>query len=172
VASFSRETLLEHVQSTLEARYEAKMHEVGAEQFQGLERWVILQVIDKHWKDHLLAMDYLKEGIGLRGYGQKNPLNEYKREGFELFVGMTGRIKADAVEYLFKAQLAQAEERVQAHPRPHRQRSIEHRGSMAGGQGDGGAGVVKTVRRQGEKVGRNDPCPCGSGKKYKRCCGA
>jgi preprotein translocase subunit SecA len=172
VASFSREALLEHIQTTLEERYEAKMREVGAEQFQGLERWVILQVIDKHWKDHLLAMDYLKEGIGLRGYGQKNPLNEYKREGFEMFVGMTGRIKADAVEYLFKAQLAQPEERVHAHPRPHNQRSLAHRGSMAGVQGDGGEGVVKTVRRQGEKVGRNDPCPCGSGKKYKRCCGA
>jgi preprotein translocase subunit SecA len=172
VASFSREALLAHVQATLEARYEAKMREAGVEQFQGLERWVILQVIDKHWKDHLLAMDYLKEGIGLRGYGQKNPLNEYKREGFEMFVGMTGRIKADAVEYLFKAQLAQAEERVHAHPRPHSQRSIAHHGSMAGAQGDGGEGMVKTVRRQGEKVGRNDPCPCGSGKKYKRCCGA
>jgi len=172
VASFSREALLEHVQTTLEGRYEAKMHEVGAAQFQGLERWIILQVIDKHWKDHLLAMDYLKEGIGLRGYGQKNPLNEYKREGFEIFVGMTGRIKADAVEYLFKAQLAQAEERASVHPRPHSQRSIAHRGSMAGGQGDGGEGVMKTVRRQGVKVGRNDPCPCGSGKKYKKCCGA
>jgi preprotein translocase subunit SecA len=172
VAAFSREALFEHVQTTLERHYDAKLHEVGAEQFQALERWVILQVIDKHWKDHLLAMDHLKEGIGLRGYGQKNPLNEYKREGFETFVAMTERIKADAVEYLFKAQLAQPEARPLVHQRPRSQRTVAHRGGLPGAPGNGEENVVKTVRRQGEKVGRNVPCPCGSGKKYKRCCGA
>ena len=171
VAAFSREALFEHLQTTLETRYDAKMHEVGTEQFQALERWVILQVIDKHWKDHLLAMDHLKEGIGLRGYGQKNPLNEYKREGFEMFLAMTERIKADVVEYLFKAQLAQAEERLHVHQRPRSQHTMAHRGSLPGGPRDGEESVVKTVRRQGEKVGRNVPCPCGSGKKYKKCCG-
>jgi preprotein translocase subunit SecA len=136
---------------------------------------VVLQVIDKHWKDHLLAMDYLKEGIGLRGYGQKNPLNEYKREGFEMFMGMTERIKADAVEYLFKAQVAAPEDGPHLRQRGRRQRTVAHRGNMPGmpeTSGEDGETTVTTVRRQGEKVGRNAPCPCGSGKKYKKCCGA
>ena len=105
ITTFSREALLEHIQSALDSAYADKKQAIGQEQFKGLTRWVTLQVIDKHWKDHLLAMDHLKEGIGLRGYGQKNPLNEYKREGFEMFVDMTNRIKADVVEYLFKVQI-------------------------------------------------------------------
>jgi preprotein translocase subunit SecA len=172
VAALSREALFDQLETSLETHYDAKAHEVGAAQFQELERWVILQVIDKHWKDHLLAMDHLKEGIGLRGYGQKNPLNEYKREGFEMFMDMTERLKADVVEYLFKAQLAASEESLPMRQRSRRPRAVAHRGSMPSMAGEGGATTVTTVRRQGEKVGRNAPCPCGSGKKYKKCCGA
>jgi preprotein translocase subunit SecA len=175
VATLNRDALFEQIQTGLETHYTAKMQEIGAEHFQGLERWVVLQVIDKHWKDHLLAMDYLKEGIGLRGYGQKNPLNEYKREGFEMFMGMTERIKADAVEYLFKAQVAAPEDGLHLRQRNRSQRAVAHRGSMPGmpdASGEDGETMVTTVRRQGEKVGRNAPCPCGSGKKYKKCCGA
>jgi preprotein translocase subunit SecA len=172
VAALNRDALFEQLQATLEAHYETKMNEVGTEQFQMLERWVILQVIDKHWKDHLLAMDYLKEGIGLRGYGQKNPLNEYKREGYEMFVEMTERIKSDVVEYLFKAQIATGEDNFSAHQRRGHRRAVAHRGNMPGGAAESGEVAVTTVRRQGEKVGRNAPCPCGSGKKYKKCCGA
>jgi preprotein translocase subunit SecA len=175
VADWNREALFDHVQTALTAHYTTKLQEIGAEQFRALERWVVLQVIDKHWKDHLLAMDYLKEGIGLRGYGQKNPLNEYKREGLELFMGMMDRIKGDVAEYLSKAQLAGPTASAAPQPQPPVPRgpqAVAHRGTLPGASGDNGAAVTKPVRRQGEKVGRNAPCPCGSGKKYKRCCGA
>jgi len=172
VADFSRDALLEHVRTCLNAHYVAKMQEsIGEEQYRALERWVVLQVIDKQWKDHLLAMDYLKEGIGLRGYGQKNPLNEYKREAFEMFVAMTERIKAEAVEYLFKIELTTGNGQLMVRQRRRDQPMMEHRGALSEGQEDNGATTVKTVRRQGAKVGRNAPCPCGSGKKYKKCCG-
>jgi preprotein translocase subunit SecA len=170
VAAFDREAFLEHLHTRLKAHYTAKMQTIGAEQHSALERWVMLQVIDKHWKDHLLAMDYLKEGIGLRGYGQKNPLNEYKREAYEMFVGMTERIKAEALELLFKIELTRADEELTVQPRRREQHIIEHRGTLSEGQDDADT-AVKTVRRQGAKVGRNAPCPCGSGKKYKKCCG-
>jgi preprotein translocase subunit SecA len=128
----------------------------------------MLQIIDTRWKDHLLAMDHLKEGIGLRGYAQKNPLNEYKREAFEIFSTMMSLIKAEITEYLFKIQMSKAEE-VAPKMDARRPRYVEHRGAEAGGNGDG---KPATVRREGRKIGRNEPCPCGSGKKYKRCCGA
>ncbi|MFL5624791.1 MAG: preprotein translocase subunit SecA, partial [Ktedonobacteraceae bacterium] len=172
IADFSRDTLFDHVRTYLAAQYATKMQEsIGEEQYRALERWVVLQVIDKQWKDHLLAMDYLKEGIGLRGYGQKNPLNEYKREAFEMFVSMTERIKAEAVEYLFKIELTGVNEQPVVRQRRRDQPMMAHRGALSEGQEDSGATTVKTVRRQGAKVGRNAPCPCGSGKKYKKCCG-
>lgn len=170
VAGFDREAFLEHLHTRLQEHYAAKMQTIGSEQHSALERWVMLQVIDKHWKDHLLAMDYLKEGIGLRGYGQKNPLNEYKREAYEMFVGMTERIKAEALELLFKIELTRADEELTLQSRRREQHIIEHRGMLSEGQEDADT-AIKTVRRQGAKVGRNAPCPCGSGKKYKKCCG-
>ena len=172
VATLNRDTLFDQLVAELDAQYTKKANDIGTEMFEGLERWVILQVIDKHWKDHLLAMDYLKEGIGLRGYGQKNPLNEYKREGFDMFVGMTERMKADAVEWLFKAQVRATDEDLSRRQRSQAPRAVAHRGSLPGLAGESGEVAVTTVRRQGEKVGRNAPCPCGSGKKFKRCCGA
>ena len=172
VTDLKRDALFEHLQNTLAEHYTAKAKVLDAEQFHALERWVILQVIDKHWKDHLLAMDHLKEGIGLRGYSQKNPLNEYKREGFEMFVSMTERVKADVVEYLFKAQIAGTAESTPTPQQPRHQRMSAHRGTLSTSHGNSGETPVQTVRRQGEKVGRNATCPCGSGKKYKRCCGA
>jgi len=171
IADLDRDAFLEHLHTRLNAHYAAKMQAISAEQRHALERWVMLQVIDKHWKDHLLAMDYLKEGIGLRGYGQKNPLNEYKREAYEMFVGMTERIKAEALEYLFKVELTRTEEELTVRPRRRDQYITEHRGTLSEAQEDTGGTAVKTVRRQGAKVGRNAPCPCGSGKKYKKCCG-
>ena len=171
LADLGRVELLDYFREQLDARYEAKRAEAGAEPFNVLARFIVLQVIDKHWKDHLLAMDHLKEGIGLRGYAQKNPLNEYKREAFSMFVDMTDRIKSDVVEYLFKVEMASASETPAAQPRQAAPRTVEHRGALAGG-GEGDSTATKTVRRQSEKVGRNASCPCGSGKKYKRCCGA
>jgi len=171
VADFDRDAFLEHLHTRLKAQYAAKMQAIGEEQRCALERWVMLQVIDKHWKDHLLAMDYLKEGIGLRGYGQKNPLNEYKREAYEMFVGMTERIKAEALELLYKIELTRADEELTVRPSRREQHIVEHRGTLSEVQGDTGDTAIKTVRRQGAKIGRNAPCPCGSGKKYKKCCG-
>jgi preprotein translocase subunit SecA len=115
-------------------------------------------------------MDYLKEGIGLRGYGQKNPLNEYKREGLELFMNMMERIKTDVAESLAKVQLAESDQSTVRPPQPRPQQAMAYHGSL-GATGDTEETTTKPVRRQGEKVGRNAPCPCGSGKKYKRCCG-
>jgi preprotein translocase subunit SecA len=172
VTNLDRDAFLEHLLTRLKGHYTTKMQAIGEEHRCALERWVMLQVIDKHWKDHLLAMDYLKEGIGLRGYGQKNPLNEYKREAYEMFVSMTERIKAEALELLFKIELTRVDEELTVHPRRREPHIVEHRGTLSETQEDTEATAVKTVRRQGAKVGRNAPCPCGSGKKYKKCCGA
>ena len=131
-----------------------------------LEKIIMLQTIDSLWKDHLLNMDHLKEGIGLRGYGQKNPLQEYQKEGFEMFEEMVHQIQEDVVQKLFTIEVARegVVEEMEVQRRP--QRMVLSHG------GEGGAEArVAPVKRQGSKVGRNDPCPCGSGKKYKRCCG-
>ena len=135
-----------------------------------LEKVIMLQSIDYHWKDHLLAIDQLKEGIGLRGYGQKDPLIEYQKEAYQMFLEMLDRIKKDTVEKLFAIQIAKEQE-VKEMKMERKQTFILSRGEAAqggGGKTEDGKGV--TVRRDGKKVGRNDPCPCGSGKKYKRCC--
>jgi len=130
------------------------------------EKIIMLQVLDTLWKDHLLGMDHLKEGIGLRGYAQKNPLTEYKKEGFSLFSNLMARIKEEVTEYLFKVQIRRESEfeddDVIAKPK----QMVEHRGDVEGSD------KPETVRREEEKVGRNEPCPCGSGKKYKKCHGS
>jgi preprotein translocase subunit SecA len=173
------------------AEYDKREQEFGAESIKRLQQFLMLQIIDSLWKEHLYTMDSLKEGIGLRGYGQKNPLTEYKQEAFDLFMAMVDRVKEDTVEYLFRARpVAESEMPMR---RRERVASEEHRDTTgmafasgraqraaAGGEGGpqpprearGGEGVVKTVRRAQPKVGRNDPCPCGSGKKYKKCHGA
>jgi preprotein translocase SecA subunit len=134
-----------------------------------LEKLVLLQTVDALWKDHLLSMDHLKEGIGLRGYGQQNPLQEYKKEGFEMFEGMMQMLEADVVEKIFTVQIARQEdvERMQQRRRPQPQQMV----MSGGGTAAPPPGKVQTVRHE-DKVGRNDPCPCGSGKKYKKCHGA
>lgn len=127
-----------------------------------LMKVIMLQPIDTQWKDHLLAMDHLKEGIGLRGYGQKDPKREYQREGYEMFIDMVRRIKEDTIEKLSMVQIRREEEIERMH-RPHAQSYIMSHGDTET--------APKTVKRKGKKIGRNDPCPCGSGKKYKHCCG-
>ncbi|MCZ6875669.1 MAG: preprotein translocase subunit SecA, partial [bacterium] len=173
VANLHRDTLFEQLRNHLETSYTEKIQEVGSESFQALERWVMLHFIDRHWKDHLLGMDHLKEGIGLRGYGQKNPLNEYKREGFDMFVEMMERIKTDVVSVLFKAERMPDDDSSPMRQASRTSRAIAHRGGLPDlPKESGGEATIATVRRQGEKVGRNAPCPCGSGKKFKKCCGA
>jgi preprotein translocase subunit SecA len=161
-------SLREDIAERLRQSYDQKEAQLGASMMRHLEKMVMLQIIDTRWKDHLLAMDHLKEGIGLRGYAQKNPLNEYKREAFELFSTMMTLIRSEITEYLFKIQVNKAEEAV---PRLETRTPsyIEHRGGDMAGNGDA---KPTPVRREGRKIGRNEPCPCGSGKKYKRCCGA
>ncbi len=155
-----RDQLSELLISSAKMVYEGKTAEIGKSLMKDLEKLILLQAIDYHWKDHLLNMDHLKEGIGLRGYGQRDPLQEYKREGYEMFTDLTERIKSSTVERLFKVQLADPEEV----DRPQReQRFVLSRGESKPRQ---------ATIRQGKKIGRNEPCPCGSGKKYKRCCGA
>ncbi|HIK58615.1 MAG TPA: preprotein translocase subunit SecA [Nitrospinaceae bacterium] len=144
--------------------YEAKEENIEPDFMRHVEKVIMLQVLDGLWKDHLLGMDHMKEGIGLRGYAQKNPLTEYKKEGFDLFGTMMDRIKEETTEYLFKVQIDQEAEMTDEFASKSSQ-VVEHRGESETLE------RPVTVRRGEEKVGRNEPCPCGSGKKYKKCHG-
>ncbi len=143
--------------------YETKEQEIGPETFRYLEKMVLLQVVDTQWKDHLLSMDHLKEGVGLRGYGQRDPLVEYKREAFEIFADLSDRVASEVIARLMKIQIAR-EDTVERQFAPKPARMIYGRGS--GGESARPQTVVKD-----KKIGRNAPCICGSGKKYKKCCG-
>jgi preprotein translocase subunit SecA len=154
-----------------------KEAQIGSDMTRYLERMIMLQVVDSQWKDHLLAMDHLKEGIGLRGYGQKDPLIEYKREGYEMFEAMQGRIATEAVEYLMKVQVAVEPERAALRAEaPELSLAPPGDGRRRGREVSAGRSLrleaAPAVAAPRAKVGRNDPCPCGSGKKYKKCCGA
>ncbi len=151
-----RNALLDDVKKA----YDDKEKEIGSEMMRYLEKVIVLQVVDAQWKDHLLAMDYLKEGIGLRGYGQRDPLVEYKREAFAMFSDLYNRVSTEVISRLFKIQVKKEEPAQKIAVKP--QRLLYNRG-------DGGEGPQTVVK--GKKVGRNEPCPCGSGKKYKKCCG-
>jgi preprotein translocase subunit SecA len=173
----TRPALDEIVLEAVRARYAERERELGTDLLRALERHEMLIVIDQQWKDHLLSIDQLKEGIGLRGYGQRDPLTEYKREAFDLFQAMVDRVKMAVIERLFKVQVvresplelpaivarADMQERRGALP----VEAIQQNGPPAA-QPARPAPALRTAT--GEKVGRNDPCPCGSGKKYKRCC--
>ena len=166
----NRERLKELLLQTVKDVYQKKEEEFGAGTLRYLEKVIMLQSVDHHWKDHLLAIDQLKEGIGLRGYGQKDPRIEYQKEAYQMFLEMLDTIKKDTIEKLFAIQIAKEQE-VKEMKVERKQTFILSRGEAgqgAGGETEEGKGV--TVRREGKKVGRNDPCPCGSGKKYKRCC--
>ncbi|MBZ5661905.1 MAG: preprotein translocase subunit SecA [Acidobacteriia bacterium] len=148
-------------------RYEEKEKLFGEQMMRWLERRIILDIVDTQWKDHLLTLDHLKEGIGLRGYGQKDPLVEFKKEAFILFEDMMGRIDTETVRYLFLVQPAKPEDEAREIERRQRRQQQEMQFQAGAAQ----AAEPKPVRT-GAKVGRNDPCPCGSGKKYKKCHGA
>ncbi|HKR81079.1 MAG TPA: preprotein translocase subunit SecA [Nitrospira sp.] len=163
-----RDALLEDLKIQVGEAYERKEKELGPELMRFLEKNFMLQVIDHHWKDHLLAMDHLRDGIGLRGYGQKDPLIEYKREGYDLFAGMMERIKSDTIERLFLVQAVREGERPAPPPPPVMSRP-QPKLTLNRGEEPVSA---QPVQRGDDKVGRNDPCPCGSGKKYKKCHGA
>ena len=146
-------------------KYDEKEELIGTDAMRFHERMLMLQIVDAQWKDHLLAMDHLKEGIGLRGYGQRNPLIEYKKESFTLFADLMTRIEDDGIRFLFLLQPVQQEKQAEQLERRRKRQQF-----ITNNQG-GGSAAKQPVKRGSPKVGRNDPCPCGSGKKFKKCCG-
>jgi preprotein translocase subunit SecA len=204
--TLNRQELGDAIFDKLKERYESKEQVIGPDAMRYHERMIMLSVLDSQWKDHLLSMDHLKEGIGLRGYGQHDPLVEYKRESFEMFEDMMRRFQEETVRYLYLMQILERPEAdLQARPPQEMQAQGTPSGSSSGGNGrrpprgvatsmdeieeafqrrkrreleqarmagSGDQQQVQQVVRSGDKVGRNDPCPCGSGKKYKKCCGA
>ena len=207
--TLNRQELGDAIFEKLKQRYDAKEHLIGPDAMRHHERMIMLSVLDSQWKDHLLNMDHLKEGIGLRGYGQHDPLVEYKRESFDMFEAMMKRFQEDTVRYLYLMQILERPTELGAPEGTTPEGPEEGVPVLRGGGGDGnghrpsrpvatsmdeleeafqrrkrreleqarmaGAGEyqpVQQVVRGSAKIGRNDPCPCGSGKKYKKCCGA
>ena len=153
--------LREYLSDQVEKQLAAKAEEIGPEFFHQLQQMVMLQIVDNQWKEHLLNMDHLRDGIGLRGYAQVDPLREYQREGYDMFMDLIHRIQVETVGTLFHLQV-----------RPHQEIPEEARPQeqpMFFSHGD--SGPPQPQQRQQKKTGRNAPCPCGSGKKYKKCCG-
>ena len=191
----NRQELGDAIFEKLQELYTAKEKQLGADAMRYHERMIMLSVLDTLWKDHLLSMDYLKEGIGLRGYGQHDPLVEYKRESFDMFEAMMQRSQEDTARYLFHMQIVDTSSassavaatengEQQPAPPPRRraatsvdeveaqfQRRKKRELEQARMAGTNGTNTPQQVVRGGAKVGRNDPCPCGSGKKYKKCHG-
>jgi preprotein translocase subunit SecA len=161
-SSLKVDALNEQIKEEVWKAHEEREMAFGQEEMKTLERYIMLQIIDKQWVDHLQDMESMKEGIGLRGYGQLDPLTEYKKEGFSLFDELMTRLREESLMTLSRIQLLKqkpAEDLPKARRKPMR---YSHGDSVEKPQ---------TIRREGKKVGRNDPCPCGSGKKYKKCCG-
>jgi preprotein translocase subunit SecA len=163
-----------------EATWKSKEALVGPEMMRQFERSLMLQRLDVHWREHLAALDHLRQGIHLRGYAQKNPKQEYKREAFELFSDMLDQIKQDVVKFVLTVQVRSQEDVAAVEPEPAavnvRYQHADYEQALAtAGAGDGNGDVALAPPppfvRAGQKVGRNDPCPCGSGKKYKHCHG-
>ncbi|HAJ57275.1 MAG TPA: preprotein translocase subunit SecA [Candidatus Omnitrophica bacterium] len=194
LAGMTEPEIKEELIIKVRAFYEEKERALGQERMRGLERMVMLHVIDSRWKEHLYSLDYLKEGIGLRAYASRDPLIEYQREAYQMFVEMMQRIKEEAVEFIFRMQVV--EEKAFRGVFSSLPQKAEHeeftplQKNLAAGrsgriqdaarqmQPDAEEAVVAeeedgavSMKREGPKVGRNDPCPCGSGKKYKKCCG-
>jgi preprotein translocase subunit SecA len=167
-----RDALVEDMQNQVREAYARREEELGPELMRFLEKTFMLQVIDHHWKDHLLGMDHLRDGIGLRGYGQKDPLIEYKREGFDLFAGMMERVKSDTLDRLFHVQAVRQEGEGAAPATPTPPVISRPQPKLTLNRGEEPVTAQTPVHRADDKVGRNDPCPCGSGKKYKKCHGA
>ena len=167
------ETLRERILETMVAAYRKKEEEAGPEVLRHFEKAVMLQILDGAWKEHLAAMDYLRQGIGLRGYGQKDPKQEYKKEGFAMFTDMLERIKHEMIGVLSKVQVrAQSDvEAVEEQRRSKAQVKYQHDSANSMGGDKEAAEEHTPFQRQGRKIGRNEPCPCGSGKKYKQCHG-
>lgn len=161
MVNLTRQEIKEVLIEEAKKAYEAKEQEVGSEVMRDLEKYIMLKVVDQKWMDHIDAMDQLRDGIGLRAYGQRDPVIEYKMEGFEMFQEMVRGIQEDTLRYLFRIQIKST---------PQRKQKIMQMSYSHGTRQDNDR-KSQPIRRKGKKVGRNDPCPCGSGKKYKKCCG-
>jgi preprotein translocase subunit SecA len=148
--------IVEAFQEDAAKKYATRQAEIGADVMRQLERTVALSIIDNKWREHLAEMDYLRAGIGLRAMGQRDPLVEYQREGFDLFSELVDSVKLDAVRYMYHVEVVRRQE-------PERPANIQTNAPTSG--------RGRTVQHRGDKVGRNAPCPCGSGKKYKLCHG-
>jgi preprotein translocase subunit SecA len=171
-ADMNDESFREKITTMVQDHYKTQEEYNGVETQRRLERIILLQMVDTHWKDHLLSMDQVKQGIGLRGYGQKKPLDEYKKEGYKQFIRMVETVKQQTVTTLMRVKVVQEDdvERLEAE---RRERLEQERAQIVLNKGAAGedAPVAQPEKREGEKIGRNAPCPCGSGKKYKKCCG-
>ncbi|UCF57694.1 MAG: SEC-C domain-containing protein, partial [Deltaproteobacteria bacterium] len=157
------EDMTDLIKEQVQASFEKREKTFGEEDLRSLERFIVLKIIDDQWVAHLQDMEHMKEGIGLRGYGQLDPLREYQKEGFALFEELTDRIREETLTTLSRVQLLRQ--------RPAEDLPKKKKRAMHFSHGDDG-GKPATVKREGKKIGRNAPCPCGSGKKYKKCCGA
>jgi preprotein translocase subunit SecA len=169
----SYEQLAETLSGAVRKSYEDKEQRVGAEYLRFQERMIMLQVLDAQWKDHLFALDHLKEGIGLRGYGQRDPLIEYKKESYQMFEALNGRREEETIRWLYLFEPISAEEhearereRLEAQRKRAQERDLLYSSSASAG-----GAPVNPKKRDAAKVGRNDPCPCGTGKKFKKCHG-
>jgi preprotein translocase subunit SecA len=164
------EELAEKLTSTVRNNYEQKEKRLGPEYIRYQERILMLQVLDMQWKDHLWSLDHLKEGIGLRGYGQRDPLIEYKKESFDMFEELRARIEEETIRYLYLFEpLSKEEQEARQREREEARRKLQKEQNLVYSAGD--STPAAPVKREVAKVGRNDPCPCGSGKKYKKCHG-
>src|SRR5215470_2990241 len=172
---YTSQEVVNTVWERLKFKYQLKEEQIGPEAMRTYERIIMLNIIDAQWKDHLLSLDHLKQGIGLVGYGQKDPLVEYKKQSFDLFQEMLDRIDTSTIRSLFNLQVVteQPPEALRQRRLPRRPASLTFTGPNQGAAPAGEEeGKIKTVVRDQPKVGRNEPCPCGSGKKYKKCHGA
>jgi preprotein translocase subunit SecA len=171
---YTSQEVADAIWNEVKARYQVKEEQIGPEAMRTYERIIMLNIIDAQWKDHLLSLDHLKQGIGLVGYGQKDPLVEYKKQSFDMFQAMLDRIDTSTIRSLFNLQVVseQAPESLQQRRMARRPASLKftgpNQGAAPAGEEDG---KTKTIVRDQPKVGRNEPCPCGSGKKYKKCHG-
>jgi preprotein translocase subunit SecA len=177
--TLNEENIRQRSVEALQASYEEKEQAFGIETMRLVEKSVMLRQLDLHWKEHLGAMDYLRQGIHLRGYAQKNPKQEYKREAFAMFGEMLEQIKHDTISILARVRIQSEQDvqRLEAQRRAVQKLQAQHAEATALGSGEaparesGQAASVTPFIREGKKVGRNEPCPCGSGRKYKQCHG-
>ena len=163
--------ILKRLLDASDAFYAEKVANVDVAAWAGFERNVMLQSLDTHWREHLSALDHLRQGIHLRGYAQKNPKQEYKREAFELFEGMLQTVRNEVTRLLMTVEIRSEEQIEEVEPTPQLENVQYHHADYDEALGTAAPKPAQPVERHAPKVGRNDPCPCGSGKKYKHCHG-